>query len=371
MPDTESHHTPTLADAWERWLAYRSVSPRPLRLSTLADYRSAYRRHIGPRLGTMPLSRIDGAMIAQFVVDLADDGVAAKRRSNILVPLRARLSWHHRIGEFARDPAGWFDAPAPAADERRILTLAEVERLVEATPRPYRAFVATAAWTGMRLGELRALTWADIDLNARLITVDKTRYRQRVQRATKNGDSRVVPIPPHLAVELAAWRRERPPAPDDLVFCGKRGTPIDGDDFRRRVFAPALVQAGLDPATRIHDLRHTSASLYLASGATVREVMEIHGWRRMETALRYLHTTAPLTDAAERLSAARDADLRTHGGPDRNSAPPANGGTLAGGLPTSGRGFDEGGSSEHIFAPRGVTPVSAICTCPRHDVESV
>jgi len=308
MPDS----APTFAQAWDRWLAYRSVSQRPLRLSTLADYRSAYRRHIGPRIGRLPLADIDGSTIADLVVTLGDDGVAAKRLSNVLVPLRACLSWHHRIGTFERNPAGWFDAAAPAADERRILSIDEVERLVAATPAPYRAFVATAAWTGMRLGELRALTWDDVDLASRLITVDKTRYRQRVQRSTKNGESRTVPIPPHLASELAAWRAACPRHPEYLVFCGPRGTPLDGDDFRRRVFAPALARAGLDPATRIHDLRHTSASLYLASGATVREVMEIHGWKRMETALRYLHTTAPLTDAAERLSAARLEALTTH-----------------------------------------------------------
>jgi integrase len=300
---------PTLADAWQRWLAYRSVSQRPLRLSTLADYRSAYRRHIGPRLGRVPLTGIDGAAIADLVVALGEDGVGAKRLSNVLVPLRACLSWHHRMGTFAPDPSGWFDAAAPAADERRVLSVAEVERLVGATPSPYRAFVATAAWTGMRLGELRALTWRDVDLPAHLISVNKTRYRQRVQHCTKNGDTRIVPIPPHLADELERWRGARSRSDDDVVFCGVRGTPNDGDDFRRRVFAPALARAGLDPATRIHDLRHTSASLYLASGATVREVMEIHGWKRMETALRYLHTTAPLTHAADRLSAARRSAL--------------------------------------------------------------
>jgi len=297
--------TPTLAQAWERWLAYRSVSQRPLRLSTLADYRSAYRRHIGPRLGALPLAEIDGGAIADLVVALGEDGVAAKRLSNVLVPLRACLSWHHRMGTFGPDPAGWFDAAAPAADERRVLTVAEVERLVDAMPAPYRAFVATAAWTGMRLGELRALTWRDVDLQTRLIVVSKTRYRQRVQSATKNGEIRIVPIPPHLADELERWRDARPRAEDDVVFCGPRGTPLDGDDFRRRVFAPACARAGLDPTPRIHDLRHTSASLYLKSGATVREVMEIHGWKRMETALRYLHTTAPLTEAAERLGRAR------------------------------------------------------------------
>ena len=302
-------HPPTFADAWERWLAYRSVSPRPLRLSTLADYRSAYRRHLAPRLATTPLTAIDGATVAALVVELAGDGVAPKRLSNVLVPLRACLSWHHRLGLLERDPSGWFDAAAPAADERRVLSIAEVERLVAAVPRPYRVLVATAAWTGMRLGELRALTWEDVDLERRLITVDKTAYRQHVQHGTKNGQVRIVPIPPHLARELADWRSARPAAAADTVFCGVRGTAIDGDDFRRRVFAPALARAGLDPHTRIHDLRHTSASLYLASGATVREVMEIHGWKRMETALRYLHTTAPLTDAADRLDAARRAYL--------------------------------------------------------------
>jgi integrase len=124
-----------------------------------------------------------------------------------------------------------------------------------------------------------------------------------------------VPIPPHLATELAAWRAACPRHPEGLVFCGPRGTPVDADDFRRRVFRPALERAHLDPATRIHDLRHTSASLYLASGAAVREVMEILGWKRMETALRYLHTTAPLTDAAERLSAARAERLAVRPAP--------------------------------------------------------
>jgi integrase len=297
--------------AWERWLAYRAVSPRPLRLSTLADYRSAYRCHLAPRLHDMPLASITGGTIAGLVIELGAEGMSPKRLSNVLVPLRACLKWHHRMGTMPLDPGPWFDAAAPAADERHILSIEEVERLIAATPLPYRAFVATLAWTGMRLGELRALTWSDIDLEARLIHVNKTRYRQQVQHGTKNGADRVVPVPPHLAAELAAWRASTgDPHPDGLVFRTTRGSPIDADDFRRRIFAPALGRAGLAPATRIHDLRHTSASLYLAAGATVREVMEIHGWKRMETALRYLHTTAPLTEAAQRLSAARDAALR-------------------------------------------------------------
>lgn len=296
---------PTLADAWALWLAYRRAGTRPLRDSTLADYESIYRRHIGPRLGAMPLAVVDGAAIARFLVALRADGASPKRASNVLVPLRACLRWHHRIGQLAPDPTPWFDAAAPAADERRILTIAQVEALTAATPAPYRAFVMTAAYTGMRMGELRALTWADIDLDTRTVAVTKTYFRERLQRSTKTGHDRTVPLPVHVAEALRAWRHACPPSREGLVFPRASGRPIDADDFRRRVFRPACERAGLPAGVRFHDLRHTSASLYLQHGATVREVMDIHGWRQMQTALRYIHTVKSLNAAADRLSAAR------------------------------------------------------------------
>jgi integrase len=295
----------TLADAWALWLAYRQAGTRPLRASTLADYESIYRAHIGPRLGEAALAAIDGAVIARFAVALHAAGVRPKRAGNVLVPLRACLRWHHRIGSLERDPSKWFDASAPAADERRILTLAQVETLVAATPPAYRAFVMTAAYTGMRMGELRALTWDDMDLVARTASVSKTYYRQQLQRSTKTGHDRVAPLPAHVADALREWRAHCPPSPNGLVFPRPSGRPIDSDDFRRRVFHPAVAAAGLPRGLRFHDLRHTSASLYLQHGATVREVMEIHGWRQMQTAMRYLHTVESLNAAADRLSAAR------------------------------------------------------------------
>ena len=303
QPTTNS---PTFADAWAAWLTYRRAGPRPLRLSTLADYESAHRRYLGPFFGDTALDAIDGALIARFVVWASGHGISAKRLSNLLVPLRACLRWHHRMGMFSRDPTPWFDTATPPPRERLVLDIEQVEHLVSATPAHFQAFVATAAYTGMRLGELRALTWDDIDLDARTARVDKTRYRGRLETSPKTGQGRVVPLPRHLAAMLADWRDRCPASAEDLLFPLPAGTPSDADDFRARVFKPAGARAGLPEGLRFHDLRHTSASLYLQHGATVREVMAIHGWRQMQTALRYLHNLDSLNEAADRLSAARD-----------------------------------------------------------------
>ena len=318
-PDTRA--PATLATAWALWLAYRSQGTRPLRASTLADYRSIYRRHIGPALGATPLAELDGMTIARFVIALSDAGLSAKRLSNVLVPLRACLRWHHRLGSLKCDPSAWFEPGAPAADERRILSVAELERLLDALPPEHRPFVAFAAYTGCRAGEQRALTWDDVDLTQGLARIDKTYYRQRLQRSTKTGYDRTIPLPPHVVELLAEWRRECPPSALGLVFPARSGGPLDLDTFRARVFRPAVARAGLPPELRIHDLRHTAASLYLSSGATIRDVMAICGWRQLATAQRYLHSTESLSAAARRLSASRNAALAQPRGPTAPAGP--------------------------------------------------
>ncbi len=304
----------TFAQAWSLWLAYRSAGTHPLRASTRADYDSIYRRHLSPAFAETPLSNFNGLAIANFTIALSATGISAKRVSNVLIPLRACLRWHHRIGTFPADPGPWFDASAPAADERLILTPAQIEALLAELPAFYRPMITFAAYVGVRAGELRALTWRDVDLVAHTATIDKTLFRDRPQRSTKTGHDRVVPLPPHVADALRGWRAECPSCDRNLVFPQPNGKPLDLDIFRARVFKPAVLRAGLPPRLRFHDLRHTSASLYLQSGATVREVMDIHGWRQMQTAMRYLHTPDTLATAAERLSALRESPADSSAG---------------------------------------------------------
>ena len=312
----------TLAEAWALWLAYRTLGTRPLRAATLADYESIYRAHIGPSLAATALAELDGLTIARFVIAKTAEGVGAKRLSNILVPLRACLRWHHRMGALAPDPSPWFDVSAPAAEQRRTLTIPEIERLIAALPAEHRPFVAFAAYVGTRAGEQRALTWADIDLDARTARIDKTFFRDRPQRSTKTGRDRLAPLPPHIATMLAEWRLACPHSPQGLVFPARSGRPLDLDTFRARVVKPSIARAGLSAQVRFHDLRHTAASLLLQSGASVRDVMEICGWSQLATAQRYLHPTEALAEAADRVSAAREGVLLGQTPPQARPPPP-------------------------------------------------
>lgn len=320
--ETGSRSEVTVADAWADWLAYRRCSARPMRLSTAADYESAWRCHLGPALGDLALSRIDGTTIARLVVSLSSAGMRSKRLHNVLVPLRACLRWHHRMGALDRDPSNWFDTSPPLAEERTILTIEEVERLAEAIGPFHRPLVMFAAYTGVRLGELRALTWGDVDLEARIARIDKTLYLNTPQRSTKTGYDRVVPIPAHVADVLREWRDRCPRSSAGWVFPGRTGAPLDASTFRRTVWRKALKAARLPETVRIHDLRHTSASLYLRHGATVREVMDIHGWRQMQTATRYLHAGDTLGAAADRLSDARASVIEGERNARRATLPP-------------------------------------------------
>ena len=84
--------------------------------------------NLSPAFAETPLAHFNGLAIANFTIALSATGISAKRVSNVLIPLRACLRWHHRIGTFPADPGPWFDASAPAADERLILTPAQIER---------------------------------------------------------------------------------------------------------------------------------------------------------------------------------------------------------------------------------------------------
>ena len=131
----------------------------------------------------------------------------------------------------------------------------------------------------------------------------------------KTHQRRTVVVPRFLRAELAEALAGK--GPDDLVFPSRAGTPLRAGNFRRNHFDRAAAAAGV-PGLTPHELRHTAASLAIASGATVKGVQAMLGHASAAMTLdRYGHLFGDELDAvADRLEAARADSLRTTRGPD-------------------------------------------------------
>jgi integrase len=320
----------TLATYAERWLAHRDparvqIGRTRLAPSTFAEYRRSLRSHIVPRLGARTLASLRTEDIDRLIAELEAAGKAPGTVRNIIVPLRKLLADTVRQGLLLANPATHADLP-PAQDFAgkeisREHTQAIRDALVELAPTdPLRGapdlFFAclfdVALGTGLRLGELRALRWRDIDRDRRLIRVERSFSRQELKRPKTDAGVRSTPLfdSVRAALEsLAARAVERGRyAPDELVFATERGTPLHGSNFNRRVWRSALQHAGLgNVGYRFHDLRHTCVSRLVAAGADVKLVQAVAGHSSpLITLKRYSHLLdARVTEAAAHFDPAR------------------------------------------------------------------
>jgi integrase len=157
------------------------------------------------------------------------------------------------------------------------------------------AIFLTAAFTGLRRGELIALRWRDVDFTGSLVRV-RASYAAGALTAPKSGKVRSVPLAPEVAKSLAKLsQRKRFTGDDDLVFAGEAGSYLDGSALRRR-YRKALADAALRPL-RFHDLRHTFGTRMIAK-ADIRRVQEWMGHADVQTTMRYLHYAPRAEDAA-------------------------------------------------------------------------
>ena len=156
------------------------------------------------------------------------------------------------------------------------------------------AIFLTAAFTGLRLGELIALHWRDVDFTGSLLRV-RASYAGGALTTPKSGKVRSVPLAPEVAKALAKLgQREHFIGDDELVFVGEAGSYLDGSALRRR-YKRALTKAKLLPL-RFHDLRHTFGTRMIAK-ADIRRVQEWMGHADIQTTMRYLHYAPREEDA--------------------------------------------------------------------------
>lgn len=279
----------TVGQWLDTWIETHAVSLKP---STANSYRGNIERYLKPHLGHERLQALSPSRLSLTFRQLYETG------GKDGAPLSPRTV------EFAR------------AILRKALDDAVLDRLLEVnpvvgtkrpraikpqhkvwTPEQLRAFIAhvtttgdrfaplwvLAAGTGMRRGELLALRWGDIDLDAGVVSVERSVTqigRELHYSRPKNHERRTVAVDTHVAAALRAWRTQQSAEqrqwgdayanPDGLVFTWENGSPVPGD-YATRHFVRA--QAGADlPRITLHELRHTHASILLGQGVPVHVV---------------------------------------------------------------------------------------------------
>jgi integrase len=275
----------TVQDYALEWL--RTHASQVCKFSTVRGYEVNLRRHVFPVLGAKSLAALERADCRTLIVACREKGLSPKSLENICRTLSSVLTQAVEDKVLAVNPAfrlGRYyrkaDHPKP---EIRPLTREEaawfLAQVQEYAPREYPLFLC-ALRTGMRLGELLGLHWGDVDFHGRFIEVRRNLVAGRLT-TPKNGMTRRVDMSAQLTQvlrETLTVRKEETLRQGwkhlpDWMFCNEAGKHLDGDNLRHRVFHRVLAKAGLR-RVRLHDLRHTFASLLIQQGESLAYVRD-------------------------------------------------------------------------------------------------
>ena len=259
----------TFGDAAERWLQAQAARLRP---STRAVYESHLRTHLLPRWKRRRLDSLTVDDVARLAEDMRLTGRKAWTVRGVLVVAGRVLDFaRRRLGWAGENPVRALDrSERPQSDqrERRVLAAGELDAVLATGREPYRLAFALAAMTGARLGEVLGLRWRNIDLDAGTATIDGQldRRGERVPCKTSRSE-RTVELPGALTAQLREHKlRSTASRGDDYVLCSRTGRGLDHRTVTR-AFADAVARAGVaDPSPTFHDLRHSFASRFIASG---------------------------------------------------------------------------------------------------------
>jgi integrase len=294
----------TFAVACDEWLVYKR--DRKVKLSTQIDYEhmvDRMKKIFGEKFGAkLRLEDVAEETVEGFRDALVEEGLADRTVNKYLTVLHGLFVWAQRLYKLPANPVANVERrPHAKRGNIDVFSREEVLALVRAAASEQDGTVyLTAAFTGLRLGELLALRWRDVDFANSAIHVRQNFTNGRVD-TPKSGQERVVPMADEVAEALAKLgRRDEYTGNDDLVFCGAQGGHLAGHKLRDR-YKAALKKAGLREL-RFHDLRHTFGSHAIRT-ADSREVMEWMGHQDLATTQRYLQFK-PRQDAARRISEA-------------------------------------------------------------------
>lgn len=299
----------TVAGYLEYWLEHKAKPSK--RATTLEGYESLCRAHIIPTLGRKHLAKLTAMDVQAMLTTMIDNGASPTTAKNARAVLRKALNDAIREDLLWRNVVTLTDMPAQRVYHAKPLSPDELPRFLAAA----RGHRLEALWwllpaIGLRAGEAYGLRWQDVDLDrgelavrVQIQRIGSPRRAQFVDTKTERS-RRPIPLPSQVVdalrrhhdrqreeMELAGrnWRGEEW---QHLVFCTSIGTPLHPTRTIEQ-YRDILRAAGLEADRRIHDLRHTCATMLARLGVQPREAQAILRHSRIQTTLEvYTHTSS-------------------------------------------------------------------------------
>jgi integrase len=280
------HGSQTVGSFLMTWLEGARPTIRP---GTWRRYEQITRLYLVPGLGRVRLVALGPHHVAKLYRDLLAGGMTPAMVNYVHRTLRRALGQAERWKLVTSNAAAVVTPPRGERREMHTLTAEQVRRLLDVAPDRDRPLYLLAVSSGMRLGELLGLRWADVDLDRGSVAVvatlrtipgmatafappKTTRSRRRVELS----ESVVAALSAHKVATIEErWRAGQLWQDHDLVFPNVLGRPRNPSNIIR-AFHPLLERAGL-PRIRFHDLRHTAATLMLGRGVHAKLVSDMLG----------------------------------------------------------------------------------------------
>ncbi len=286
----------TVKKLFEMWL--ESIKLR-VRESTYTSYYMKYEKHILPMLGNIPYSELSAERLNGFAYEKTQSGLSCKYVRDIISVIKSVCRFAHRRFGF-RDNSESITVPKARTAEKRMLSPSDRSVLISYLSSDASASdtgILLSMATGIRIGELCAMKWTDIDIEKKIITVRHTLQRIKNicgNRSTKlvltapksDSSARTIPLPDFMIPLLV-----RQKADGDCFLLSGTGKAVEPRTMQYR-FKSILRKLGI-PYVSFHSLRHLFATSCIAVGFDVKTLSEILGHSSVNITLnRYVHSSA-------------------------------------------------------------------------------
>ncbi len=264
---------------FDEWAWTHLASRHRLGEAKRSNVESVITCHIvgGSGFGATPLGRITPLDVQDWVNAMVELGYASSYVRGAYTTLSGILRAAAAAKLIREAPITGIELPACERRRERFLNEAEIDKLMECLAPNYRPLVLTAAWTGLRWGELSGLRREYLDLSEAQLQVRTVLTRFGLKDCPKSDSGRrTIGLPGSVVVTLKDYLSDAPTS--EYVFTSRSGAMLRESNFRRRHWNPAVEAAGLQPLT-FHDLRHSHVALLIRYGWQEYTIVRRLGWK--------------------------------------------------------------------------------------------